>query len=360
LNVAVDYDQDFINFGGIPKAYSIMQDVDFIYFRDLKLRVNVSWIASSPFTFSNTTNFSILSGEFWTYWDANRGNINRDITHMFTGKNLTVPDFSAVSNGESNQVSVGSATKSYSMSDGGNETNLDWASCASHEIAHNLTGFHDDSGNFIMNIGNGKNGEFSAISISQITGFLNSNSSLGIRNPSILPQLNYVNINTTPAYISSNGQTLNIVNNDTYVNNNSFIYSANNPSVGYNQGSNPTFLSLNGAAYFTFTIQYNNICGTFFRSIPLIARNSSARIYPNPTDETLNIDSENGDWKDNPPREIRVYDEQQNLIHQQITPNNLQGNSYQINFKSKSKGKYFVHILYPDGSVKQQQIILNK
>ena len=173
--------------------------------------------------------------------------------------------------------------------------------------------------------------------------------------------MNNVPITTTPAFISTSGQTFRVVNNDTYVTNNTFVYSSNVANVGFSQGANPTFLSPNGASNFTFTIQYSNSCGTFYRSIPLIAR-SGARlaVYPNPTTDNLTIKSETDDWKENPPTEIKVYDELQNLIYQQENPNTQQGNDYQINLNNRTRGKYYVHILFLDASIHKQIIILEK
>jgi Secretion system C-terminal sorting domain len=130
------------------------------------------------------------------------------------------------------------------------------------------------------------------------------------------------------------------------------VYSANNASVTYTQGVNPTFLRPNGASNFTFTVQYTNSCGTFFRSVPLIAR-SAARLafYPNPTTDNLTVKSETGDWIENLPTEIRVYDERQNLVYQQETLKTQQDNDYSINLNNQTKDKYFVHILFSDGSI---------
>ncbi len=377
LNIAIDYDEEFANriAGGNPvaKALSIMQEVDRIYFRDFKTKVNVCWIASSPFVFSNTNNAIILVPEFWNYWNNNRGNVIRDAAHMLTGKRLVAINGSIESNGEANQVLVGSTAKSYSMSDGGDETNSDWASCASHEIAHNLNAIHDSdcTSKYIMCEGKAKNGQFSPTSISMVVNFLNSNNSLSIRTPSIQPRLNNINIISTPTYMPTSGQTFSIISNDTYVTNNTFVYSANNTNVSYIQGANPTFLFPNSAPYFTFTIQYSNICGTFYRSIPLIAR-SGARlaiipdsttdnltIYPNPTTENMNIKIETSDSGKKIPIEIKIHDENQNLVYQKETLSETEG-IYQINLSDKTKGRYFVHILFSDGSIHKQTITLIK
>lgn len=229
LKVAVEFDNEFENLGGVGKALTIMQEVDKIYFRDLKLRVNVSWIrnwnnASDPYT--NATLFFTVSAEFWSHWDNQMGYVNRDCTHMFTGKTLTVPIGSGDINGESNAVPVGSSGKSYSMSDAGMQSS-DWQACASHEIAHNSGHYgHDEdlgtnvdcnANRFIMCGGSYKQTEFSPSSKNIIIPFLDANTSLGIRIPPILAQSNYSTIISTPQNIPSGGSSFNILNNDPYI-----------------------------------------------------------------------------------------------------------------------------------------------
>ncbi|MFN8430548.1 MAG: zinc-dependent metalloprotease [Spirosomataceae bacterium] len=362
MNVAIEFDNEFATLGGASKALAIMQEVDRIYFRDLQIRVNVSWIrnwTNTTYPYTNTTDYSAVSSQFWGHWNSQMGYVSRDCTHMFTGKSLTGP-YGTSSNGEANLVNIGSATKSYSMSDAG-AASTDWESCASHEMAHNLGhGGHDNDNSscnpkYIMCTGDNKTSTFSPNSKNIIIPFLNSNTTLGIRTPSIQTQLNYVNIISTPTYIPSGGRYLSIVNNDTYINNNTFIYSANNSLVSYNQWANPTFLKPNGASYFTFTIQYTNTCGTFYRSIPFITTSSArmATLYPNPTVNVLSIEFENeaGEL----PKEIRVYNEQQGFLFSQNFDK-----QEKIDLQNQPKGKYFVHLLYPDGTIKKQSIILEK
>lgn len=367
LNVAIEFDNEFANLGGAGKALTIMQEVDKIFFRDLQIRVNVCWMRNWTgvnYPYTNTTDFATVSGQFWGYWNAQMGYVSRDCAHMFTGKNLTAPNGTS-SNGEANLTNIGSATKSYSMSDAG-ASSTDWESCASHELGHNLgNGGHDNDNSscnpkYIMCTGDNKKAEFSPNSKNIIIPFLNSNTTLGVRTPSIQAQLNYVNIISTPTNIPSNGRYLSIVNNDTYINNNTFLYSANNNLVTYNQGTNPTFLKPNGASSFTFTIQYTNTCGTFYRSIPFITTASArmATLYPNPADDILSIafENEGGEY----PNEVQVYSENQGLVFSQNIEGLVQEKQIRIDLQNQLNGKYFVHLLYPDGTVKKQIIFLEK
>ena len=367
MNVAIEFDNQFANLGGASKALAIMQEVDKIYFRDLKIRVNVCWIrnwANTSYPYTNTTDFATVSSQFWGHWNSQMGYVNRDCTHMFTGKNLTGPN-GTNANGEANLVNIGSAAKSYSMSDAG-AGSTDWESCASHEIAHNLGhGGHDNDNStciprYIMCTDNNKRTEFSPNSKNIITSFLNANTSLSIRTPLIQPQLNYVNIISTPTNIPSGGRYLSIINNDAYITNNTFFYSANNALVTYNQIQNPTFLKPNGASYFTFTIRYTNTCGTFYRSIPFITT-ASARIatfYPNPVNNVVSVKFENevGEL----PNEVKVYNESQGFIFSQNIENAEQDKQLTIDLQNQPKGRYFIHLLYPDGTIKKQSIILQK
>ncbi len=362
LNIAVEFDNEFDGLGGASKALAIMQEVDRIYFRDLQIRVNVCWIrnwANTNYPYTNTTNFTTVSAEFWGHWNAQMGYVTRDCTHMFTGKNLTAPN-GTFANGEANLVNVGSGSNSYSMSDAG-ASSTDWESCASHEIAHNLGhGGHDMNCNpkYIMCQGDNKTSTFSLDSRNIIMAFL-TNISLGIRTPLIQVKLNNVIINSTPTYIASNGRYLTVVSNDNYINNNTFFYSANNSLVMYNQGANPTFLQPNGAPHFTFTIQYTNTCGTFYRSIPFIATTSAGMLtmYPNPTNNILSVKFENEE--EELPNQIQVYNEQGFVFSQNIE-NLVEEHQVKIDLQNLPKGKYFVHLLYTDGTIKKQSIILEK
>ncbi|MEY4937609.1 MAG: hypothetical protein RIS64_3968 [Bacteroidota bacterium] len=383
LKVAVEYDYEFSQLYGASKVLDIMQQVDFFYFRDLKVRVNVCWLGGwttngQGYPYSNSTIYTQVSTEFWNYWNANRNNIVRDCAHMFTGKSLVEPiRMAPVINGEANLVPVGSSTKSYSMSDAGLlTTSSDWAACASHEIGHNLghAGHDNDISStycgtkFIMCEGSNKQTEFSASSKQIIGNFLDANTTLGIRTTLINPQLNYNNIISTPTYISSYGQTLNIVNTDAYIYNNTFTYSANNPSVLFNQTVNPTFVNPNGVPYFTFTIQYTNTCGTFYRSIPFIKSSNfrATMLYPNPSNGSFLIDFKNEAINDMTPKEVRVYNEAQYLIYSETIQSDdaisesKSTKQLKIDLQNQPFGKYFVILIYPNGTTKNHQIILEK
>jgi hypothetical protein len=285
LKVAVEFDNEFdtyVNgvYTGVGKAISNVQQVNYIYYRDLKLQVNIGWIrswngASDPY--SSATLFSTVSDEFWSHRNNNMGSVDRDCTHMFTGKTLTAPIGGTDINGEANAVPIGSSTKSYSMSDAG-LSNTDPYAVAAHEIAHNLghPGHDNDSGTnvncgafkYVMYSGGNKQAAFSPNSENIISSFLDANTSLGIRIPKITAQLNFNTINSTPTSFPASGSSFNIANSDDCITNNTFIYSVNNGAVTFNQGSNPTYISPNGASHFTFTTRYTNTCGVFFRSVP--------------------------------------------------------------------------------------------
>lgn len=377
LKVAVEFDNEFDSYvnghyTGFGKAMAYMHQVNYIYFRDLKLQVNISWTrswngVSDPY--NDSTLFYTVSGQFWSYWNNNMGGVDRNCTHMFTGKTLTVPIGSPDFNGEANLVNVGSGGNPYSMSDAG-LSNIDPFTVAAHEIAHNLghPGHDNDPGTnvncgaykYIMCSGGNKQAYFSPNSKNIISSFLDANTSLSIRIPKITAQLNFNTINTTPTNFPAGGSNFKIVNSDDYITNNTFFYSVNNGSVTFNQGSNPTYISPNGASHFTFTTRYTNTCGVFFRSVPFLVP-FHARMgtpYPNPTNSFLSVDFEDklGDLP------IQVYDEKSRLIYSKSLKD-IQKNDkidFKIDLRQQPRGKYFIHLHYADGTTTQRPIILEK
>lgn len=382
LNVAIEYDYEFYLLGGANQALSIMQNVDYIYFRDIGVRVNVSWMGgwsskNAPYPYSNNTLFTTVSAEFWSYWNTNRGYVNRDIAHMFTGKNLTPPPVSPNLdvNGEANLVNICSASKSYSMSDRGNGSSNDWASCASHEIGHNLGhGGHDnDISNtfcdtkYIMCTGMTKNGYFSPNSKTIIANFLNSTSCLVTRTPSIVCKIDNNTINSTPTYISGGSHVINVISNDTYINNNSFTYAPNNSSVSYYPSGNSCSFTTNGVSSFTMQITYTNTCGTFYRAIPFVIY-SSYKIYPNPSKDYLTVAFDIDASFDNSlglPSELNLFNEKQELVkniypQESYKTKNLssQNNKVIFDLRTYPKGLYYLHVIYTDGKTDKVKVLL--
>lgn len=383
LNVALEYDYEFHqlfanNGGAISKALNIMQNVDYIYFRDIGLRVCVSWLGgwsdvNDPF--SNSTLYYDVSADFWSFWNANRNDVSRDIAHMLTGKELTTPT-NGNSNGEANLTNICSSNRSYSMSDRGSGSDSDWASCVSHEMGHNLghPGHDGDDGSgicntqrYIMCEGMNKSGVFSSNSIGIISNFLTTVSCLGTRTTSISSKIDGNTINSTPTYISSGNHTLNIINNDAYINNNTFTYAPNNGQVSYNPSGSYCYFSTNGVSSFTMQITYTNECGTFYRGIPFVIY-SPYRVFPNPSKDVVTVAFEMDEKSNNRlslPTDISLYNERQEIIKTSkpqdlYEAKNLSVSDNKIIFDMKgyARGLYVLSIVYGNGKTDKIKVIL--
>lgn len=383
LNVALEYDYEFhqlfaSNGGAVGKALNIMQNVDYIYFRDVGLRVSVSWLGgwsdiNDPF--SNSTLYYDVSADFWGFWNTNRNDVNRDIAHMLTGKELTTPT-GGNSNGEANLTNICSSNRSYSMSDRGSGSDNDWASCVSHEMGHDLghPGHDGDDGSgicntqrYIMYEGMNKSGVFSSNSIEIISNFLTTVSCLGTRTTSISSKINGNTINSTPTYISSGNHTLNIINNDAYINNNTFTYAPNNGQVSYNPSGSYCYFSTNGVSSFTMQITYTNECGTFYRGIPFVIY-SSYKVFPNPSKDVVTVTFEIDEKIDNKlslPTDISLYNERQEIV-KTSRPQDLYGaktlnvsdNKITFDMKGYARGLYVLNIVYGDGKTDKVKVVL--
>lgn len=85
-----------------------------------------------------------------------------------------------------------------------------------------------------------------------------------------------------------------------------------------------------------------------------------ATLYPNPTSNNLTVSFENeaGDL----PKDVRVYNEDQKLIFSKSGAEfqKLKDNQFRIDLQNQPRGKYFIHLHYPDGTIKKRPIILQK
>jgi hypothetical protein len=68
---------------------SVMNQVDFIYDRDVDVTFTVVSLIVTTSTVYTTNDPSALLSQFSSYWNSNFGLIQRDVAHLFTGRNLT-------------------------------------------------------------------------------------------------------------------------------------------------------------------------------------------------------------------------------------------------------------------------------
>ncbi len=146
VDVATDFDgqyfQQFGNPGSFNRINGIINAVDGIYRNQLNLDLNISFQqgwgnpSTDPYT-SLSANTSLTQLRNW--WNANRGNINRDITHKFSGK-----DFSGSTVGIAFVGVVCNAPGSaYGISQNQGSSFLR-TQLTAHEIGHNFSANHDN------------------------------------------------------------------------------------------------------------------------------------------------------------------------------------------------------------------------
>ncbi len=96
IELATEADYQWVTlpqFGGNAQSansyiLSVLNGVDVIYRRDLKLTVKVTnqhaWTAPDPYRNTGVPNDTLL--DFKNYWNANFSGVSRDLAHLFTGK----------------------------------------------------------------------------------------------------------------------------------------------------------------------------------------------------------------------------------------------------------------------------------
>jgi len=184
IELATEADYQWVTllqFGGDAQSannylLSVINGVDVIYRRDLKLTIQVTfqhaWTTPDPYRSGNMSGTLL---DFKNYWNANSqfNQVHRDLAHLFTGKyrNQGISYIGTVC--INSQFAYG--LSGYVESDESLQTKL-----VAHEIGHNLGAHHvDNSGdcaNTIMNPAvSYLSTNFCAYSIAEITNFINSN-----------------------------------------------------------------------------------------------------------------------------------------------------------------------------------------
>ena len=184
VEIATEADFDYVQAHSNPNQanqdiLSVMNGVDAIYKRDIGLTFKIvfqhAWdTAADPY---NTSGDPIgMINEFKNYWNATFGNTARDVTHLWTGRNMGGPNGLAFTG-----VVCADPASAYGMSD--NETITPFTvTIPAHEIGHNFGAAHCDGqagcDNTIMVASQSQSNTstFCQFSIDQITSFVNANS----------------------------------------------------------------------------------------------------------------------------------------------------------------------------------------
>lgn len=183
VEMATESDFEYTSaLGGTTNAnndiISIMNQIQGIYERDIGLTFTITfqhtWTTADPFGGADAV--AILNA-FTNYWNANFAATQRDVAHLWSGKNLNGPNGLAWTG-----VVCLDGAHSYGISD--RETIAPFrVTIPAHEIGHNFNASHCDAQagctNTIMvaTQNQSNTSTFCAFSVNEITNFVNANSS---------------------------------------------------------------------------------------------------------------------------------------------------------------------------------------
>lgn len=147
LDVATDADGEYFQLYGNPGTFNriaaIINSADSVYRNDVNLTLNISfqqaWVNPANDPYVSTDSFVILEDEFQAWWNANRGSVDRDAAHLFSGKNF---DLSIVGLAYLNAVCA-NPSFSYGINQDLSSSFLR-AQLFAHELGHNLSAVHDN------------------------------------------------------------------------------------------------------------------------------------------------------------------------------------------------------------------------
>ncbi len=146
MDIATDADAEYFQLYGVPGTFNriaaVINGVDGIFRSQINLFLNITfqqvWTnpASDPYT---TNDIGTTLSQFTDWWNANRPTVNRDVAHLFAGK-----DFSGNFIGLAFLTVVcNNPSFSYALSQDLASSFLR-VELLAHEIGHNLSAAHDD------------------------------------------------------------------------------------------------------------------------------------------------------------------------------------------------------------------------
>ena len=147
LDVATDADGEYFQLYGNPGTFNriaaLINSADSVYRNDLNLTLNISfqqaWLKPANDPYVSTDSFVILEDEFRAWWNANRGSVDRDAAHLFSGKDF---DLSIVGLAYLSTVCA-NPSFSYGINQDLSSSFLR-AQLFAHELGHNLSAVHDN------------------------------------------------------------------------------------------------------------------------------------------------------------------------------------------------------------------------
>lgn len=185
LEIATDADYEWYQSYGSNSNSSILSTLntlDGVYNSAFNLRIlvvfqNVYTSSSDPY--SSTDDLGLIE-EFRNYWNTNRGAVERDLAHLFSGKYIEDDDGEQVFGLAFMSVLCDSPANSY----GYTLDRISYFETTAHEIGHNLGGDHPDfngpqcfPNKTLMCQGTPKLMSFSSASITEISNYISANES---------------------------------------------------------------------------------------------------------------------------------------------------------------------------------------
>lgn len=201
---------------------AVMNNVDFVYDRDCDITYNITTILVSTTAIYTTNDPGTLLNQFGTRWNTVNAGIQRDVAHLFTGRNLTGGTI-----GIATLASICNLGSAYGLSQSRYTSNTAYrTSLTAHELGHGWSAQHCDSVSpcYIMCSGNGGcNGvglpNFAPVPIAQITGFASTRPCL-------------TTVQTAPVISSLNPSSVTVFNPGTVVLSGSGFLGATSFTVG--------------------------------------------------------------------------------------------------------------------------------
>ena len=188
LELATEADYEFYQrygSGSNTEVLAIINMIEGLYQNTFNMKINVTyqsvWTNSNdPFTGNPSTldGAELLTNELRNYWESNRQGVQRDLVHLFSGRDYN-------QSGVFGRVyEIGTVCSARNKSYGFTKDRVNQFLTTAHEIGHNFGGIHSDGQNCgTSNASIMCQGDkaipmyFSSASITRMTNFMNANSS---------------------------------------------------------------------------------------------------------------------------------------------------------------------------------------
>ncbi len=201
--IGIDTDVQYYNLNGSSITQtendieSIINSTDAIYSIDAQIRYEITTIivrTAEPDPYSSTTSPSSLLNQFDSHWSSSQQGVQRDIAHLFTGRDL---DGGVIGIAKLSQIC--SQNNGYGLSQSRFTSNFtSRVALTAHELGHNWSASHCNSVSDCRIMCSGLGGctgvvtSFAPVSINSINNEKNSSGCLGPGSPPAPPSISQV------------------------------------------------------------------------------------------------------------------------------------------------------------------------